>query len=233
MSFVAQFSDVGVISCSAATLGGLAFLHVQLSFSGLSLSDLRRVNKQLDGTEVKSYISPLDGLIRIYASLKAGEGQVHGLVRAANLSKYMGDYQILAGPLFRCALPDRTRRIAVWFSWQMERPGQGIGAPLRELFECLHAFSPMDIDLGVRGVTGRANLEYFICRDVDASIRAQGRITIPETDVLAMFSASKVELAAASLCTVLEDAWKSALLRHGVIGVSNPSVALREWWLGN
>jgi hypothetical protein len=133
-----------------------------------------------------------------------------------------------------CTVPDSRKRIAVWFSWQMEGVGEDLAIPVVELFR---SFSDINLSPSVRAEeadTKTPNLEYLICRDVGNWVmRGRGKLAIPEEDILNLFGGPELEAAAARLCVSLEQAWKASLRRRGARGVSELTVAWREWWLGH
>jgi len=234
VSFLSQFPSIGITSCSVIALDDLSFIHLQLSASGVRRSALRHLNTLL--AESGSWqANPADVLTRIHQILVPGGKEVSDNVRASELSRHAGDYQALVGPVLGATVPDRGKRIAVWFCWQMEGTDQDLARPLSELFSC---FS--DVGLGRDGAGGGgrndgiANLEYLVCRDIgNRVLRGRGKLSIPESDMLAIFGGYGLEAAAVRLCVSLEAAWQASLRRCGVRGVSELTVAWREWWLGH
>lgn len=232
VSFLCQFSNVGIISSSITTLDDLAFIHLELSASGVRRSSLLYLNSQL--TAPASWLErPSDALIRIHEVLVPGSNESTDFVRAGEVTRHAGDYQTLVGPFLSCTTPDRMKRIAVWFSWQMEGTSQDLATPLAELLRCLS-------DIGLEGNAtdaghaGSPNLEYLICRDIgNLVLRGRGKLSIREADMLAIFGGNGLEAAAVKLCVSLENAWKASLRLRGVRGVSELTVVWHEWWLGH
>jgi hypothetical protein len=246
MSFLSQFNDVGIISCANTALDDLAFIHLQLSFTGVRRSCLRELNSRLAGQSAWA-TDPGAALVYVHERLTGSAGGVSGHVLAGELSEHAGDYQTLVGPMLGCAVPDQHRRMTVWVSWQMEGAVEDLATPLRELFT---AFSNIGFGPGGPGGPGRAgrpgaaeagnletdipNLEYLICRDIGNSVlRGRGKLSVPEADMLKLAGGNDVEGAAAKLCVGIEKAWKTSLARRGARGASELTVAWREWWLGH
>jgi hypothetical protein len=234
VSFLNQFSDVGIISCSNTALDDLAFIHLQLSFAGVRRSALRELNSRLADRSVWA-TDPANALAYVHDSLAGSNKESTGHVLAGELSKHAGDYQTLVGPMLGCTVPDQKRRMTVWVSWQTEGTVEDLATPLRELFT---AFS--DIGFGPRArnagsfKTDIPNLEYLICRDIGNSVlRGRGKLSVPEADMLTLVGGNDVESAAAKLCVGIERAWKRSLARRGAHEASELTVAWREWWLGH
>jgi hypothetical protein len=233
VAFLSQFRDIGIASCSTITLHDVEFIHLQLSASGIRRSALREINSRL--TDKNCWTTdPSDALMYIHGALAAASEGSPNHVLTGELTAYAGDYQTLAGPALSCTVPDHRKRIAVWFSWQMEGTGEDLGIPLMELFK---SFSSLGLGPSVnaeRGGTETPNLEYLVCRDVgNWTLRGRGKLSIPETDMLELFHDMELESAAARLCVSIENAWKTFLRRQGAHGVSDLTVAWREWWLGH
>jgi hypothetical protein len=234
VSFLSQFSDVGIISCSNTALDDLAFIHLQLSFAGVRRSALRDLNSRLADRSVWP-ADPGSALVYVHDSLAGSNGESAGHVLAGELSEHAGDYQTLVGPMLGCAVPEQKRRMTVWVSWQMEGAVEDLATPLRELFTAFSdvGFGPRPCDAG-SFKTDIPNLEYLICRDIGNSVlRGRGKLSVPEADMLTLVGGNDVESAAARLCVGIERAWKRSLARQGSNGASELTVAWREWWLGH
>lgn len=231
VSFLSQFDEIGIASCATSTLHDLDFIHLQLAASGIRRSSVRDLNSRLAGHGCWQE-NPLEALMYLYNLLAAATKRSPDDELADELFKNAGDYRTLAGPILGCPVPDRRKRIAVWFSWQMEGVGADSTTPVAELFR---SFSEIGFGSSANaGATGTQtpNLEYLICRDVgNLIVRGRGKVSIPEADVLSLFG-SGFESAAAKLCVTLEQAWKAALRRCGALGVSELTVGWHEWWLG-
>ena len=233
VSFLSQFADIGITSCSTITLHDLEFIHLQLSVGGFKRSALRETNSRF--TEQSCWgTNPSDALIYIHDAVAAAPGESSSHELAGELFEYAGDYQTLVGPALGCTVPDKRKRIAVWFSWQMEGTGEDLAIPLVELFK---SFSDVGLGPSVSGEeigTETPNLEYLVCRDVGNWIlRGRGKLSIREVDMLELFRGMDLESPAARLCVSIENAWKASLRRRGAHGVSELTVAWREWWLGH
>jgi hypothetical protein len=234
VSFLCQFSSIGITSCSVITLDDLSFIHLQLSASGVRRSTLRHLNSLLaeDGSW---HTNPAEALIRIHGILVPRSNEMPDHVRVSEVVRHAGDYQTMVGPILGCTVPDRGKRIAAWFCWQMEGTDQDLSKPLSELFRCFSGVGLRQDEPGAAGRNGGiANLEYLICRDIgNRVLRGRGKLSIPEADMMAIFGGSGMEVAATRLCVSLEDAWTTSLRQCGVRGVSELTVAWREWWLGH
>ena len=232
VSFLSQFDEIGIASCATSTLHDLDFIHLQLVVSGIRRSSLYDLNSRLAGHSCWQ-ANPSDALMYICNVLATAAGGSPSHVLAGALSENAGDYRTLVGPMLGYVVPDSGKRIAVWFSWQMEGVGADSTTPVAELFR---SFS--DIGFGSSANAGATdtqtpNLEYLICRDVgNLIVRGRGKLSIPEADMLNLFG-SGFESAAAELCVTLEQAWRAALRRSGSRGVSELAVGWHEWWLGH
>jgi hypothetical protein len=232
VSFISQFDNVGIVSCSVTTFNDLLFIHVDLVLKGMRRPDRARLNDDL--SSVASWpADPSQALMSIYGRLNRENAEASDDIRAGVL-KHCGDYQTMVGPVIGCTMPERRKRLAVWLSWQMVGTDDEVAIPLVELLGCFPDVGLVadEVDTNVRG--GRVvNLEYFIVRDVGNSVfRARGKLSISEADILELFG-SRIEDAAVRLCMTLEDAWKASLRRRGVRGVSELTVTWHEWWLGH
>lgn len=233
MSFLGQYDDVGILSAALTTLDDVALIHLQISARGVKRAGIEGVNFRL-GENAAMLSKPVDGLKLLHDSLSPLGGDSADYVRAGRLSERAGDYQSLVGPMLPCTAVDRRKRIAVWFSWQMEGVGRDLATPLTHLFSSFD-----EIGLGTHddvekstGLTSAPNLEYLICRDVGNSVlKGRGKLAIPEVDVLKTFGGEGIEPAAVAMCMSLDDAWRTSMRRERIAGVSELTVAWREWWL--
>jgi hypothetical protein len=235
VSFLCQFPGIGIISCATMSLHDLAFIHLQLSVQGLRRSGLRDLNARLAGLS-RWAVNPFDAITNILQAAGGANKEFSGYyVPAAELTKHAGDHQTVAGPVLGCTMPDKRKRIAVWFSWQVGGKGHDLGVLLAELFSCFPRMGFGKVNTEPNGGEVEVpNLEYLVSRDVgNLTLRGRGKLSVPEADVLAIFGGNGVEAAATQLCMHLEDAWKSSLLQSGVHGVSEVTVTWREWWLGH
>jgi hypothetical protein len=234
MSFLCQFNNIGVISASNTTLDDLAFIHLQLSFAGLRRAGLDALNRRL--ADRSSWIAnPLEAIRHINRIVSPSDDESAPYIYEGDNAGRVGDYQTLIGPALGCAMPDRRRRIAVWFSWQMEGAGDDLAMPMAELFSSLSDIGLATTEsAAAHDSVGLANLEYLIFRDVGNSVlRGRGKFSVTEEDILQIFHENVLESAAVKLCMGLEDGWATSLRRRGVRGVSELTVSWREWWLGH
>jgi hypothetical protein len=231
MSFLSQYNDVGIMSSAMTTLDDVALIHLQVCVRGARRSQQDELNARLTayGSLPAKPQQALEQLHDILVPSQRGSAQY---VRSEESSERTGDYQSLIGPILPCVVSDRRKRIAIWFSWQMEGVGRDLATPISHLFQ---AFRHVGLILGEDdGASPGAlpNVEYLICRDIGNSVlRAKGKLAISESDVLALFAGDGIEAAAVNLCMSLEDAWRASIVDNGVEGVNELAVAWREWWL--
>jgi hypothetical protein len=236
VSFLSQFANVGIISCSVTGLDDLAFIHLQLAAKDVRRSTVRALNAQLEGAHTWES-KPTEALELIHKVLDPENQDPLDYHYSSELTDQAGDYQTLIGPMLGCKTPDKTKHIAVWFSWQVEGTGQDLAAPLTELFGCFSSIGLGPNDAAAADMESMTipNLEYLVCRDIgDSVVRGRGKLSIPEDDINRIFGGGDgIESAAVRLCVSMEDAWKASLRHHGARGVSEVTVAWREWWLGH
>jgi hypothetical protein len=234
MSFLSQFNNVGIISASNTTLDDLAFIHLQLSFAGLRRAALDDLNGQL--ADRSSWLAnPLEAIRYINLIVAPSDGKSSSYIYEGDNAGRVSDYQTLVGPALPCTMPDRNRRIAIWFSWQMEGERSHLGVPIAELFASLSKIERAANESAAdQRDAALANLEYLIFRDIGNSVlRGRGKFSVSEDDILRIFHDNVLESAAVKLCIGLEDAWATSLRIRGVRGVSELTVSWREWWLGH
>ncbi|HEX3647983.1 MAG TPA: hypothetical protein VHV49_06110, partial [Pseudonocardiaceae bacterium] len=123
MKLVRSLPFVGVIGSSNTTLDDLAFIHLQLSVRGLCEDNFVEVNRKL-ASGVSHHGSPLDVLGRVFHQLGLQPEFEANTRDRAELAMPAFDYKTLVRNVFHCAKPPRRRRMAIWFSWQIEiEPG--------------------------------------------------------------------------------------------------------------
>lgn len=232
VSHLCTFNDVGIISCASTTLDDVAFIHLQLSFRSFRRSHVRKVNSGL--TELTSWSAdPVQAVDEIHGALSPSAGVMPNRSVADEPSFHVEDYQTLVGPALCTTPPSRAKRIAVWFSWQMEGAASGMAMPLEKLFSCFSELGPEPEGIGPRSSIKIPDLEYLICRDIGNSVlRGRGKFSIPEAEIVEVYGGG-MEEAAVRLCVDLEEAWVASLRRHSVHSASELTVAWREWWLGH
>jgi hypothetical protein len=233
VSHLCAFNDIGIVSCASTTLDDVAFIHLQLSFRGFQRSDLHEINKRLAGLAAWS-ADPVQAIDEIHDALSPSGETMPSRSDVNTPPFHVNDYQTLAGPALCTMVPSRAKRIAVWFSWQMEGTISGMTMPLEKLFSC---FSEIGFDPDGDGSPGDSmkipNLEYLICRDIGNSVlRGRGKFSIPEAEIVGFYGGG-MEEAAVRLCVDLEEAWVASLRRHSAHSASELTVAWREWWLGH
>jgi hypothetical protein len=216
-----QFPGIGVAACSITLLDDLAFIHLQLALPhGVSIGLTKGNTVGLDpSTFMKEVLGPA---LRPHRKFVGND--------------IADDYQTLAGPQLDYVHPDRQRRLAIWFSWQMNRTPEGLWAPLDSLSAALDSIG---IGWNSRFHAPTANIEYLVCRDLGNSVlRSKGKLSVPYSFVADAFPRRGVEPSASQLCVALEDAWKNA--SKAVAAKSKPAanireitVSWREYWLGH
>lgn len=223
MQLLDHFPTVGVVGASSALLEDLAFVHVQLGLPGPPPEE-RRTEQPQAGE------SPTDALTRILKQVSASPGPIDNAVKTA-IQERAGDYQTLAGPLLAPAPTMNAPRLAIWFSWQMDRTADGLARPMRALRAALTR-----IGLGSDELSGAdaPTIEYLVSRDLGNSvIRGKGKLSVPFATASDRFPGTRVEAGPSTLCVSLEDAWKAELGEPSEARrVHEVTVAWREHWLG-
>jgi hypothetical protein len=78
-----------------------------------------------------------------------------------------------------------------------------------------------------------AIIDYLICRATNnATIRGKGKISFPGP-VLDRFRGGSKQVCASNFAKTIEDGWKMETDAAHLSGVTELSVAWREWWLGH
>lgn len=224
---------VGLVGFSSTTLDDLAFIHLQLSVRGLSAADLAEANRRL-ADSVTQHGSPPDVLADVFRALDLHDEFETHKRGAAELAMRAFDYKTLVRNVFRCTRPPRRRRMAIWFSWQVECEQGGLQHVMRGMHEAFRKTG-----LARTGQGGRAggeelpNLEYLICRQIDNSLlRGKGKISLPKDIVDDRFKEEDgLERPASRFSMNLEAAWKAELAGTG--GFLELTVVWREAWLGH
>ena len=79
-------------------------------------SNLADLNNRLGAGSSSWVANPAEAIRQLYRVLVPDQ-EAQAAIDASDGSGRIGDYQTLAGPALNCVMPDRERRIAVWFSW--------------------------------------------------------------------------------------------------------------------
>lgn len=232
MSMLAAFPFVGVVGCANTTLDDLAFINLQLSLEGLSMRDIESHNEALRARESRRG-DPMDILQDVFAKLGYSDRlPVSGRDRSDVAAKAF-DYKTVVGTLFPCVPVSGRRRMALWFSWQVERNARGLLDVVNALYRALARVRMATVkDMRLANREESPNLEYLICRQFDGSVlRGKGKLSIPKDLVDRTFRGDMLEQPASKLAALLEAAWKSELLETE--GLLELTVAWRESWLGH
>jgi len=137
IAYLSQFPEVGILACSITLLDDLAFIHLQLAVNGASRALLTKLNdKILNFGQVGG--EPGDLLRKLLPEL------THGAplgTRSSDLEKQLaekaGDFHTIIGPALPVVSDHRSRRVAVWFSWQMRQSDLGLKVPLGALMRAI------------------------------------------------------------------------------------------------
>ncbi|HKN95966.1 MAG TPA: hypothetical protein VJX10_02520, partial [Pseudonocardiaceae bacterium] len=224
---------VGIIGTSNTTLDDLAFIHMQLSVRGLTTGDLVKANRRLADGVRSHHGGPLDVLGDVFRALDRREEFEANTRNGPELVLRAYDYKTLVRNVFPCIPPPGRRRMAIWFSWQIECEDSGLVNVMKGLYEAFQMTAL--IDMKTRAWTSREespNIEYLICRRVDYSLlRGKGKISIPKDVIDKRFKDNDLERPASRFSMNLEAAWKTKLASIG--GFRELTVAWREAWLGH
>jgi hypothetical protein len=228
LSFLSQFPEVGVIGATMVPLGGLAFLHMQLTVNGASHGRLAAVNAELTGVNG----SPESVLRRLVPLLvRGGAVPPDRPELAAQLVARAGDYQVAVGPAVGVAGDYALRRAPVWVSWQLHTDGAGVELPVVALQRALDLLDLTDPEVRREGA-GRPTIEYLVCRHVGASLLA-GKAKLAVSKPLVQHRFAGPPSAAARLCAELLDVWTAQLTAAGhPPRPGELSVSPHESWLG-
>jgi hypothetical protein len=243
MSFLREFTHLGVLACSVTSLDDLAFIHLQLAINDIGPTKLAPFQQAIESkiesaaavSEPQARTSPPQRLLPEILPLLVGDPEASASHKAlADLTRWAGDYQVLAGP----AMPTRNvgthKRKALWFSWQAEATHTGLAAPLVAFVDAVRSSGLVPIGDGDEpAAAGEPNIEYLVCRDVgDSTLRARGKISLP-VELLTWGSGTELESDGPRVCANLEDAWRTELEQHSLPGVADLSVAWLEHRLGH
>lgn len=239
ISFLNQFPSVGVVGCSLTLLDDLAFIHFQLGLHD-SVSSADLPHQYSDG------LDPTDVLTEVLAAVAGPPPVKPDITVRGQVLERAGDYQTLLGPAMPAQWSRPERRLAIWFSWQMERTEHGIEVPMRALRKALGRIGLVPtLKSGADVLLDPAapHIEYLICRDLGNSIlRGKGKLSIPLATAQHRFPTTSAESGPSKLCVALEDAWKAVLddkesksRRPGpaTVNVREVTIAWREYWLGH
>lgn len=232
VSFLRQFSEIGIFACSITSLDDLAFIHLELSFADAQAEDLQAVDETFDAAAYSAK-RPSDALIAVLQLL--GSNQLGDHQRAGSLLSNAGDYQCLVGRSRPVVTGAIKGRMAIWFSWQTQGGEVDLAIPLSGLLGALE-----EVGLLHRSPDGRSwdssapNIEYLVCRSKGNSIfRGKGKLSVPRDPSLQRYPADGLEPRPTDLCVSIEEAWRARTVTDGLPGVSDLTVTWREGWLGH
>ncbi|GLY65645.1 hypothetical protein [Amycolatopsis taiwanensis] len=231
VSFLQRYPRVGVIGCAETSLSDVAFIHLLLSVPGVGTERLNRILGKLLH-EQGAPARPRRLLQELFSRLGLRPEEA-GPQAQPGASDPAGDYQTFAGPAFAPRPGAGPESLAVWVSWEVARRDDGLAAPLRCLYQALGDVVPEVPDSPGVPLSEVAGVDYLICRATEQSVvRGKAKLAVPKA-VLRRFSGPGAEAPAAKLCAALEDAWRARVEKSGVDGVSEVTVAWREFWLGH
>jgi hypothetical protein len=233
MSFLSQYGDVGISSCSVIPLDDLLFIHFDLSVT--DTAELERHNAyDSDEAMAASASPPAEALARMFEIL--GQGRRADRQRASAFVSTVGDFQCLIGPARRLRSSDERKQMAIWFSWQTQGIELDLAVPLGGLFR---AFSDVGlVELAANGSPNWApsspNIEYLVCRNMGNSVlRGKGKLALFRDLALRRYPDNALESRPTNLCVSIEEAWRAQATQSGHSGIRELTVAWRECWLGH
>ena len=232
LSFLSQFSEIGVSACSITSLDDLLFINLQLSIAGVSNEVLCRADESFDA-EAASAMLPSDALISMLQMV--GRDRVGDHERAGLLVSNAGDYQCLIGPSRELAHGGGDERMAIWFSWQAQGADLNLATPLRSLFAAFTDVGLLSRDeSGIQWDLTSPNIEYLICRNMGNSVlRAKGKVSVLRDSSLDRYPYDALESRPTNMCVSIEEAWRARSAREGRSGVRELTIAWRDCWLGH
>jgi hypothetical protein len=231
-TFLSQYGGVGIASCSAISLDDLLFIHLDLSIPYISEErSLEAVNKEQ--AQKSSALLPSEALARMLEMV--GHGRYTDLQHTSALVDQAGDYRCLIGPARQVRHGDENRRMAIWFSWQMQGIEPDLAIPLQGFFGALR-----DVGLIRRHEQGSGwsrsspSVEYLVCRNSGNSmLRGRGKLSVLRDEALARYPDNALESRPTNLCVGIEEAWRAQTIRSDDYALRELTVAWREPWLGH
>lgn len=232
VSFLSQYGDVGIASCSAVSLDDLLFIHLDLSIPDItdqrSLEAVSKEQAQRSSAEL-----PSEALARMLEIV--GHGRHTDPHHTGTLVDQAGDYRCLIGPARQVEDGDENRRMAIWFSWQTQGIEPDLAIPLRGLFEALRDVGLIDRhDQGFVWNSSSPNIEYLVCRNSGNSVlRGRGKLSVVRDTALARYPDNALESRPTNLCVSIEEAWRARTMSSDRYELRELTVAWREPWLGH
>ncbi|HEY0689417.1 MAG TPA: hypothetical protein VGD71_10275 [Kribbella sp.] len=229
VAFLSQFPEVGILACSITLLDDLAFIHLQLAVNGASRTLLAKLNDTIASFGEPGG-EPGDVLRKLLPGLTYGAPLGP---RSSDLEKQLaekaGDFHTIVGPALPVVSDHRSRRVAVWFSWQMRQSDLGLKVPLGALIRAIDT-----IGLSVTDPADGASIEYLMSRHLgNAVIRGKGKLSIAPGVVDRTFRGSPLQSSLSRMCVRLEEAWRAELPHSKISSVIEVSVERLENCLGH
>ena len=232
LSFLCQFSEIGVIACSITSLDDLAFIHLELFIANEPIEALLEADETFDA-EAASAMLPSEALINLFQLV--GLNTPGDYERAGLLVSNAGDYQCLIGPSRELRRDSIRGRIAVWFSWQAQGADLDMASPLDALFGAFtDAGLLQNSQTGILWDLNSPSIEYLICRNMGNSVlHAKGKLSVVRDVSLARYPYDGLESRPTNMCVSIEEAWRARSARDDRSGIRELTVAWRECWLGH
>lgn len=228
LSFLAQYPEIGVLSCAMTPLNELAFLHLQLAVNGASRPRLAAITRALidiqtlGGGPHEVLRALVPHLVGAEPATEPGRELVERLVGRA------GDYRTAVGPALRVDADNVVRRIPIWVSWHA-RHGAGPRLPLVALQRAIELLDLTDTDLV--GPAAAASISYAVARQLGSTAAGRAKVAVSKNLVERRFPGSPGSQT--RLCAELQDAWLDELVTAGHDArPGGVSVSAHESWLG-
>jgi hypothetical protein len=229
---LSEYPRVGVVACTEAIIEDIAFIHLQLTVTGVPNSRLGGLNASLD--EVRSVgDDPSVLLPRVLPLLvNAGAPGPAGKVSQRSAAGIV-DYQMIMGPAFPLEPSLGENRRALWVSWEVEGREAQLRFPFLALCSALEdlGFIPTG-DQGDAHPNMSPNVEYLICRYMGNSVlRGKGKLSFPSELVYSGSEDADRQAKLTSLSARVEGAWRDRLDKS--YRARELTVSWREYWLGH
>jgi hypothetical protein len=229
-SVLCQYWQLGIVGCSLISFDELVFMYFQVAVRGEANERLRAADFRALYEKRDKY-SPSAVLERLLPRVLAPGEHISDNYHMKELVEKTWDFRTFLGQPTECKF-DPGRRFSVWFSWETNRAGEGLGAAVGTLAsagrEIVQKFCPSLVGTGVM------NVEYVICRQVSLGyLRGKGKLSVGEDVLVVGFPGVTLDQSISWMCIALEEEWSAAVEAFGVQGVRELSVSWRESWLGH